>query len=591
MPRPTLLAIAVLALIVLAIAINYGYAPRLPVYRLAQAVVTVDSIPAPASMIFPAAVAGADTTDTPDRVILRYGSVRLEVYKATGGFWLEDSLRLWNPDSVPQLPDSSMLRQAAMSLSPPHSNPRVRHLSSDTTFTSFEFAGIRPTLCTIRDQAGVTKTVKLDWQATVAARVADPAHPGQRFPVVGGGGNYRIHYGDHGEVVGLHGVWREILGVARRERLIPRSKADQQYLSAFRGGHKVVFQPPRLAYYSAPAPFAQEELYPVYVYSGREIVDGDSLPLRVVLIPATRSGGGTGSSGYEPPQPLRTAADLPRPWSRDLDQGVPSKYPGRGRPFPYPIRPRREVATSWLGEIDGLPNSQANVAGLLEALRADHWDVDFDWGDANAWHQDWKEKRADWADAADLLFYCGHASSAGWKLFDPVNGTPDSPFYKRLSAADVAEVNETQKGMYGRRDLEWIVIAACGPLQDDSVCQGGGDAIGRWGGAFGGLHLLLGYASITYDNADEGSLFAKYALDGNTLVNAWLRAAEEVQPESNYESPPDGPTIWAGAMWAEEYKAKTSPYISPRHDHLWGHGDVAPDPRPPYAFGIIWSPT
>jgi len=38
-------------------------------------------------------------------------------------------------------------------------------------------------------------------------------------------------------------------------------------------------------------------------------------------------------------------------------------------------------------------------------------------------------------------------------------------------------------------------------------------------------------------------------------------------------------------MWARKI-GKRSPY----YDHLWGHGDVAEDPKNPDEWGIIWSP-
>ena len=42
------------------------------------------------------------------------------------------------------------------------------------------------------------------------------------------------------------------------------------------------------------------------------------------------------------------------------------------------------------------------------------------------------------------------------------------------------------------------------PLQDDVISAGGGDVLSRWDGAFDGLHTMLGYGAITFDNTDEG---------------------------------------------------------------------------------------
>jgi Family of unknown function (DUF6345) len=32
------------------------------------------------------------------------------------------------------------------------------------------------------------------------------------------------------------------------------------------------------------------------------------------------------------------------------------------------------------------------------------------------------------------------------------------------------------------------------------------DVLSRWEGAFDGLHTVMGYGSITYDNTDEGRM-------------------------------------------------------------------------------------
>jgi len=50
-------------------------------------------------------------------------------------------------------------------------------------------------------------------------------------------------------------------------------------------------------------------------------------------------------------------------------------------------------------------------------------------------------------------------------------------------------------GKWGNRDLEWLVIEACGPLRPLSD---GKDVIERWGPTFAGLHILLGYATVSW---------------------------------------------------------------------------------------------
>jgi hypothetical protein len=110
------------------------------------------------------------------------------------------------------------------------------------------------------------------------------------------------------------------------------------------------------------------------------------------------------------------------------------------------------------------------------------------------------------------------------------------------------------------------VIAACGPLQDNLISPGGGDVFQRWDGAFDGLHILMGYGAITYDNTDEGRKIAQYAKGGSTLINSWFRTAQEVQPSTNGAAAPDGPNVWVGAMWVGKNGA------DPSNDHAGTSG-------------------
>jgi uncharacterized protein DUF6345 len=129
----------------------------------------------------------------------------------------------------------------------------------------------------------------------------------------------------------------------------------------------------------------------------------------------------------------------------------------------------------------------------------------------------------------------------------------------------------------------WVIVAACGPLQDDLLAAGGGDVLTRWDGAFDGLHTLMGYGAITFDNTDEGQRIVKYAKQGTPLIDAWFRTAQEIQPSTNGAGAPDGPDVWVGAMWVTKAGA------DPRSDHLWGHGSVSPDPTSPTGLTCMWT--
>jgi hypothetical protein len=226
----------------------------------------------------------------------------------------------------------------------------------------------------------------------------------------------------------------------------------------------------------------------------------------------------------------------------------------------------------------GLAGSQQNAQGFIDELAADGWDINFNWGDGNAWESDWRRNDDTWVDAADFVFYTGHANMNGWTL-----ASPDDTF---LHFSETGAVPQAPGDLWGQQDLEWAVIAACGPLQDEIIGKGGGNVLTRWGGAFDGLHTLMGYGGITFDNTQEGRRLIQYAKGGQTLIGAWFRAATEIQPSTNGAAAPDGPDIWVGAMWVAR-----SGTTSPSGDHLWGHGSVAPDPTSPNIKACMWTRT
>jgi hypothetical protein len=222
-----------------------------------------------------------------------------------------------------------------------------------------------------------------------------------------------------------------------------------------------------------------------------------------------------------------------------------------------------------------------NAQGFIDGLADAGWKINFNWGDCNAWEDDWHENDDVWVDAADFVFYTGHAGGDGWMLVDPDDCSDDWLVHPEVGADP-----DVPSDLWGQNDLEWAIVAACGPLEDDLLAEGGGDVLERWDGAFDGLHILMGYGAVTFDNEDEGKTMVKYAREGQLLIDAWFRTAQEIQPSGNGCDAPYGPTIWVGAMWADK-----GGQASPRGDHLWGCGSVAPDPREANSFTCMWVPT
>jgi hypothetical protein len=206
------------------------------------------------------------------------------------------------------------------------------------------------------------------------------------------------------------------------------------------------------------------------------------------------------------------------------------------------------AGTSWIGLSGGLAGSQKNAQGFVDGLAAIGWHIRFNWGDANAWESDWRRNDDDWVDAVDFVFYTGHANSDGWVL-----SPPDDDFLHRTETAGGSD-------LWGANNAEWIVVAACGPLQD-KVVGSGGDVLARWKDAFDGLHILMGYAQVTSDTEEEGKRLVKYAKAGSTIIQSWFRTGQEIQ----------GSGIWVGAYYLGNASGSTY------GDHLWGVGSVGPD--------------
>ena len=224
---------------------------------------------------------------------------------------------------------------------------------------------------------------------------------------------------------------------------------------------------------------------------------------------------------------------------------------------------RTDAGIEWVGLSQGLAGSAGNAGGFVRQFRANGVPVEFNFGDYSAWERDFKKVEIgghdnSYADNVDLTFYTGHANGNGFTF----PGTMDDHFLDYTEAK------------YGDRDLEWLIIAACGPLQR---FEGGIHLFDRWGGAFAGLHLLAGYANVSYDNTVEGEKFANYILRSRlTVSQAWACTATEVQPSS----------VTYGYMGVFNSRG-----VSNFNDHFWGRGSVGPDITDVRGYFSVHSPS
>lgn len=544
---------------------------KLPIYRLSAPEVSSDKVRQLAQATLGIS---EDAQKYDDRLAIKSGSRLVEVDARSGAVWVADQAQMWNPELKPQLPDEQRSRAIAEEFL---AQNKLMPQKESEKYSTVSFVNVASTQAAYFDVASRKRTEqKLDMQVNYATQVRVPGMNAE-LPVVGGGGEVSVTLGDQGKLIGYQSLLRNIEGVETESPVIPKARADEQFKQMTKG-LKLRSYDAQLAYYSAPTGVEQKFLYPVWVYRATAVFGTETVPLRIVTLPATEFG-----PKMPPPVPIEQRTDKDTPTRRStMDEDKAEREGGLKGNQNHPSRPApesgtaREGGSSFIGVSGGLSGSAGNVQGFVNGLSADGWAINFKWGDANAFESDWRRDDDNWVDAADFVFYTGHANMNGWVL-----SNPDDTF---LNFSEVGASPQTPGDLWGQQDLEWAIIAACGPLQDNLISPGGGDVFARWDGAFDGLHQLLGYGAITFDNDQEGARVVQYARGGDTLINAWFRAAKEIQPATNGAAAPDGPTIRVGVM----YVGRSG--VSPGSDHIWGHGSVSADPTSPTFFVAMWSP-
>ncbi len=496
---------------------------------------------------------------TADGLTLRHGHRVVELFHASGGVWAADESQLWRPSVKADLPSADEAVLLAHKLSDKH-----RLLPQLDKPLAWGPPVIGGTWHAQRDlKSGQRQQRQLDVQVVFPLQV-------DGLPVVGGGGDFSFSFGHQGRLIGFSGNARQATP-AFEAQAIPPEKAIEQWRAQC-PKFEIQDLMSRPAYYAAPSHLGQDFLYPVHVVQGTIVSGKHRMPMRQVLLPA---------SDFGPPLQMGQPQEIrPRNARAGHRATETSKHapvaPRRSPASRSPSRPW-EAGTSWIGSLGGLAGSQANAQGFINEWAAAGWHIDFNWGNANAFESDWRRNDDTWVDAADFVFYTGHADMNGWMLANPDDGS--------LSYTEVGGAPGKPGDLWGANDLEWVTIAACGPLQDNLLYPGGGDVLARWDGAFDGLHLLMGYGGITFDNTEEGGRLARYAKGGATLIDAWFRTAREIQPATNGASAPNGPNIYVGAMWVGKAGA------DPVSDHAWDYGSVSADPSSPSFLACMWTLT
>ena len=213
-----------------------------------------------------------------------------------------------------------------------------------------------------------------------------------------------------------------------------------------------------------------------------------------------------------------------------------------------------EWANNYHGRAADLKNNDDNAQGFYNTLQGVKR---FQFGDDLAWDQDFEESGVGspssgsdqiYADDVDIAFFSGHGSMSGgfFGVATHDDGTA-GPGELRL----------------GNRDCEWVIFDACEVLAWD-----GGNVFSRCGGAFAGLHYILGFDTTCGDSGDRGRKFADRLNSGWRVRDAWIQACTETE----------GSGTQLAYMRADGSGTDTF------NDHWWGKGSVSADPTSPTTF-------
>lgn len=478
---------------------------------------------------------------------------------------------------------------------------------------ALEQAGLRPRGGEPR--LGHSRFEAVDVQGQVIADVLLDTHVDfeavtpNGFPIKGPGADIKIVFDSQGVVTQLQYAFRTLTegsraGIvsehrARREAAaeyfdVPTSQLSiQGRCASSRGLIGTLCLEAELVYYAPPIDLEITQILPHYLFSGTFEIEGESLDVRRLLVPAVENAlsvqlsaisdgnaavrakasvtGGRGPyryswsssstslpldemgseisykvAGREPVEReilgvVVTDADGVSAWTTQAtDVNVPLQSPVNSQQMST-----LSVGAQWIGLSQNLPYARENVGGFLRKARDANIEVAFNFGDKAAYHRDFAKETDEFGiEQVDLTFYTGHATGLGFSF--------ESERDRQMFFSEQAS--------WGEQDLEWLVIAACGPLQE---VEFGIPWWRQWGNAFNGLHLILGYANITYDNNREGAILGHEIFENSqALRQAWASTATSIQTSSE---------IYAVmGVWDTNG-------LNNYNDHFWGLGPVGPD--------------
>lgn len=208
-----------------------------------------------------------------------------------------------------------------------------------------------------------------------------------------------------------------------------------------------------------------------------------------------------------------------------------------------------------LANISGTDDSAQGFKNRIRSLP--NWSSRFDWGNDNAWEQDFKFATAPgggtdsyWADNVHFAFFAGHGGSGSFWF---------------NSSVDDHEMR-AQDARLGDGILNWLVLHACQTMRANFEWD-------VWCDAFRGLHQMFGFHTNTQGSTPPlGSRFAFWLsfrilpwIDAFDMQTAWELACREC-----FDSSREYAVIYAGQSGTDTH-----------NDHLPGYGHVSSDPTSP----------
>ena len=252
----------------------------------------------------------------------------------------------------------------------------------------------------------------------------------------------------------------------------------------------------------------------------------------------------------------------------------------------------KEVGVEWINNYDchnSLTHEKEDAEGFYyELVNKDGWVGKFNWGDKNAFEEDFKRTDKggtanNWVDAADFVYFTGHGGPFVAAYF-----RCDVPDDDRLEADHYSGSDDGDLRL-GKVDLEWLALEVCSTLQLNADRAGVTyDVFDRWRKAFQGMHIMCSFTTTSLDKPTPGKYFASLC-DGRWLsviygfpswfkspckvIDSWFIMTNLVQPD------------WAesAVLYANTEGTDT------QNDYIHGHGHISKDPVPGAANWFSWT--